>query len=42
MMMNTTSGQGVVIKYHPPQGSADVCFKEGDKFGFSIEAGSVA
>ena len=42
MMMNTTSGQGVVIKYHSPQGSADVCFKEGDKFGFSIEAGSVA
>ena len=40
VMMNTTSGQGVVIKYHPPQGSADVCFKEGDKFGFSIEAGS--
>ena len=40
VMMNTTSGQGVVIKYHPPQGSADVCFKDGDKFGFSIEAGS--
>ena len=39
-MMNTTSGQGVVIKYHPPQGSADVCFKEGNKFGLSIEAGS--
>ena len=38
VVMTTSNGQ--VVEYRPSTGSAEVCFSQGDAFGFTIEAES--